>query len=169
LFQCICLNLFEHVYDRNVCLFVLYVWICLNMSMIWMSIYLYAYLYVYLSIYLSILYVWMCLNMSMIQISIYLFVYQSICQNTCVFWIYLFVASFWTLLWNVDLVLAFDTFTSTLINFCSFSTMIINDFCKWAWISKWSQPSTYPNLMFVFGVIHLEFYFKTWPYAWCVQ
>jgi hypothetical protein len=36
------------------------------------------------------------------------------------------------LLWDMDLVLAFDALMSTLINFCSFSTMIINDFYKWA-------------------------------------
>jgi hypothetical protein len=28
--------------------------------------------------------------------------------------------------------------------------------------SKWSWPCTYPNLMSIFGVIHLEFYFKAW-------
>ncbi len=80
---------------------------------------------VYLFIYLECL--WICLELN---------VYLSICLNTCVLWIYLFVTSLSILLWNMDLVLVFDALMSTLINFCSFSTMIINDFCKWAWIFK---------------------------------
>jgi hypothetical protein len=60
----------------------------------------------------------------------------------------------------MDLVLTFDALISTLVNFCSFLIVIINDQANGLEFSKWSWPCTYPNLMFVFGVVHLEFYFK---------
>jgi hypothetical protein len=49
-----------------------------------------------------------------------------------------------------------------LINFCSFSTMIINDFCKWAWIFKVVMAMYISKFDVFFGVMHVEFYFKAW-------
>jgi hypothetical protein len=49
-----------------------------------------------------------------------------------------------------------------LINFCSFSTMIINDFCKWVWIFKVVMAMYISKFDVFSGVIHVKFYFKAW-------
>jgi hypothetical protein len=92
------------------------------------------------------------------------------CLNTCVLWIYLFVASLLTLLWNMDLVLTFDALMSTLINFCSFLAVIINDFKQMGLNFQSGHGHVHIQVWCLFLVLFiLNFVLKLGPYAWCVQ